>query len=309
MTISHLTIGTRGSQMALMQANLVAERLKARYPGLAIDIEVITTKGDTDDSPIPLDTVGKAWFTSEIEQALLNGRVDFAVHSLKDLPPEVPAELAVSSVLVRSDPRDALVTRTATRLGELTKGAVIGTDSLRRKAQLLQQRPDLVVQSIRGNANTRLQKLQDGGYDALVVAAAGMERIGRARDITEYFAPDVFVPAIGQGALAVEARKDNPELWTMLHALQDPPTQAAVDAEQAFARVIGGSCKLPLGCYVYFKADTVHIHGMAGNMEGTVVVTKTVSGPANKAIELAQRLAAELAKEPFVAQYDHDAAR
>ena len=298
----HLTVGTRGSQMALVQTDLVVEPLKAKHPGLAVTVKVITTKGDIDHSVIPVDTVGKAWFTKEIEQALLDGHVDLAVHSLKEMPPNTPPGLVVSPVLARDDPRDALIGKTGQSLADLPRGAIVGTDSLRRKAMLLAQRPDLIVRSVRGNANTRLQKLASGDYDALVLAAAGLRRIERADDITEYFDPTVFIPAIGQGALAAEWSTDRPEVTSLMEALEDPPTCAAVAAEQAFAQTIGGGCKLPVGCYVYLAADSVHIYGMVGSMDGSLSVTKASTGPADQAVGLARALATELAKEPFVMQ-------
>jgi hydroxymethylbilane synthase len=298
----HLSVGTRGSQMALVQTDLVVEPLKAHHPGLVVTVKVITTKGDIDHSVIPVDTVGKAWFTKEIEQALLDGQIDLAVHSLKDMPPNTPPGLVVSPVLARDDPRDALIAKNGQSLEDLPRGAIVGTDSLRRKAMLLAQRPDLTVRSVRGNANTRLQKLAVGDYDALVLAAAGLHRIERGDEITEYFDPTVFIPAIGQGALAAEWSIDRPEVTRLIEALEDPPTRAAVAAEQAFAQTIGGGCKLPLGCYAYFVADYVNVYGMVGSMDGSISVTKATTGPADQAVGLAQTLAAELAKEPFVMQ-------
>lgn len=181
-------------------------------------------------------------------------------------------------------------------------GAIVGTDSLRRKALLLAQRPDLTVRSIRGNANTRLQKLASGDYDALVLAAVGLHRIGRADAITEYFDFTKFIPAVGQGALAAEWSAHRPEITRLIETLEDPSTLSAVAAEHAFAHTIGGGCKLPLGCYVHFAADTAHIHGMVGSMDGRQAVVKSITGPAGQATELARELAAELAKEPFVMQ-------
>jgi hydroxymethylbilane synthase len=289
--------------MALMQANLIADQLTAKNPGLTVKLKIITTKGDTNDAPIPLDTIGKEWFTKEIEQALQNRSIDLAVHSLKDLAPETPEGLLVQPVLVRDDPRDALVSKIGVSLSALPKGATIGTDSLRRKALLLQHRPDVNVKSIRGNANTRLKKLEEESYDALVMAAAGLERIGKTDVITELFDPRTFTPAVGQGVLAAESREDRPEIVDMIKALQDAPTQAAVAAERAFASEIGGGCKLPIGCYVYFDGDTVHVNGMVGSMDGTRTTIKSVIGPAAESATLARQLAAQLVKEPFVAEY------
>lgn len=298
-----LRIGTRGSQMALVQTQQVADKLTGQNSELATELQIITTKGDSDNSPIPLDTVGKAWFTSEIEQALLRGEIDIAVHSLKDVPPETPAGLIVLPVLPRDDARDALVARDNLNLAELPRGAVIGTDSLRRKAQILRLRPDLVVKSVRGNANTRLEKLYGGDYDALILAAAGLRRIGKADVITELLQPDEFVPATGQGALAAEIRVEDSELLVMLRQLQDQTTLAGLTAEQSFTAIIGGGCKLPIGCYVQFDADTVQVYGMVGSIDATQCVIKTRSGPATEASALAKQLASELAEEPFVADF------
>lgn len=302
-TTQELTIGTRGSQMALVQAHLVADQLIARNLGLIVKIKIITTRGDTNYSPIPLGTIGKEWFTKEIEQALQERSIDLAVHSLKDLAPETPAGLIVLPVLARDDPRDALISKTKLSLADLPKGAIIGTDSLRRKALLLRLRPDVNVKSIRGNANTRLQKLEEEAYDALVMAAAGLQRIGRADAVAEFFAPDTFTPAIGQGVLAVEAREDRSEIIDMVRVLQDVSTEAAVVAERAFAKEIGGGCKLPVGCYVYFDEGNVHITGMVGSMDGMYTSIKSMTGPVDSAVTLAKQLAAQLANEPFVAEY------
>lgn len=304
---SYLKVGTRGSQMARAQTEIVLEQLQAQHPGLETEVEIITTRGDIDKSPIPLDTVGKDWFTKEIEQALLDKRIDCAVHSLKDLTPETPDGLIILPVLARNDPRDALIATAAKSLAELPQGAVVGTDSIRRKALLLQQRPDLIIKSLRGNADTRLAKLEAGEYDAIVLAAAGLERIGESRRITEYFDPTIFIPAVGQGTLAAECRSDDADTLRLLQTLQDPDTILAVAAEHAFSAVVGGGCKLPVGCYVHFDAGKAHIYGMVGSLDAKTVVTKSVSGPAGKALALAKQLAAELAKEPFIQQYEQAA--
>lgn len=300
--VQNIIIGTRGSKLALIQTNLVAAALKTKNPYLGIEIKTITTKGDKNMAPIPLDTIGKAWFTAEIERALQDGTIDLAVHSLKDLPPETPDGLAVAAVLERSDPRDVLVAKTAKRVGDLRQGAIIGTDSLRRKAALLRQRPDLIVKSLRGNVETRLKKLDEEDYDAIVLAAAGLQRLDKAGVVTEFLDPAVFVPAIGQGVLAVEARDDDTDLWNLLKDLQYSPTLAAVAAEQAFSRIIGGGCKLPISCYVQFKADEVYIAAMVGSDDAQQTTIKTVSGSGAEAVTLAEELARTLLTEPFMAQ-------
>lgn len=300
---TQLTAGTRASQMALFQTNEVIKSLTDHHPELSIVQKHISTKGDIDQTPIPLDTVGKAWFTKEIEQELLDQKIDFAVHSLKDVPPELPPGLIVLPILKRDDPRDGLVAKESATLSTLRKGAIVGTDSLRRKALLLKVRPDLNVQSIRGNANTRLQKLESGEYDALVMAVAGLERIDREDMIVEYFDPTTFVPSIGQGALAVEVRSERQDLVSLFKKLQDESTRVATSAEQAFAQVIGGGCKLPVACYVRIDEDTAHVYGMVGSVDAKQCVIKSLQGSATGAAELAQQLAHDLAREPFVADY------
>ncbi|MDB5178268.1 MAG: hemC [Patescibacteria group bacterium] len=297
----HLTIGTRGSKLALIQTELVAHALRTQNPSLQIETKIITTKGDQNMAPIPLDTIGKAWFTAEIEAALQNGEIDLAIHSLKDLPPETPINLTTAAVLQRDDPRDVLVTKHKERLSTLPHGAIIGTDSLRRKTSLLQQRPDLNVKSIRGNVETRLRKLYSEDYHAIVLAAAGLKRLDRLDVVAEFLDSSVFVPAIGQGVLAAEARSDNSELWNMLHSIQDQPTLKATAAEQAFSRIIGGGCKLPISCYVRFEKGTAYIHGMVGSNDTSQCVVKSVSGPEMEAVPLAEKLARTLLKEPFMA--------
>ena len=300
MAISKLRIGTRGSQLALIQTEMVAAALKARNPGLSCEIKIIITKGDKDLAPIPLDTIGKAWFTKEIEQAILSDEVDLAVHSLKDLPPERPKGLRYAPVLEREDPRDVLVTKTKAKLADLLPNAVIGTDSLRRKAELLHRRPDLIVKSVRGNVETRLSKLKTGDYDGLMLASAGLSRLGLLDQVTEFLDPSEYVPAIGQGVLAVEARQNDVELWDLIRFIQDKLTVLVVKAEQAFSQVIGGGCKLPIGCYVRLEAGKAFIHGMVGSMDAMEVVVKSVSGSEADAVMLAKKLAKDLLKEPFM---------
>lgn len=298
-----ITIGTRGSKLALTQTQLVAATLKEKYPGLMIETKIITTKGDVNQTPIPLDTIGKAWFTEEIEQALLDREIDLAVHSLKDLPPEMPNGLLIMPILERADPRDVLITRSNgsakfINLQALPKRSVVGTDSLRRKAQLLNMRPDLVVNSIRGNVDTRLRKLETENYDAIVIAAAGLERLGLIDRVTEFFDATKFIPAIGQGVLAAEIRKGEPEILGMLHSITHKPTSQGAAAEQAFSRVIGGGCKLPIGCYARIERDRdgkdkISLFAMVADEDGDHVVRRSAIGPLEAAIEVAEKLARE----------------
>jgi hydroxymethylbilane synthase len=292
--LKYLTIGTRGSRLAVIQAELVADALRRLSPGLVIELKTIVTTGDKNTAPIPLDTVGKAWFTAEIEQALAAGDIDLAVHSLKDVPPEVPPGLMHLPVLERADPRDVLISTSEKKLGELPAGAVIGTDSLRRQALVLHSRPDLKVESVRGNVETRLHKLAGGDYDAVILAAAGLDRLDRAHEITEFLDPTQFIPAIGQGVLAAEVKISNTQLTALLKQLQHAPTLAAVAAEQAFARVVGGGCKLPVGCYARPNGDEIKLYGVVGESDGTTADIAESHGPARDGAKLAEALARRL---------------
>ena len=287
-----ITIGTRGSTLAIMQTNLVVTALRAIEPSLDIHIKKILTKGDTNQSPIPLDTIGKAWFTAEIEESLLKSEIDLAIHSLKDLPPDNPIELAVLPVMERADPSDVLVSKKNISFKTLTRGAIIGTDSSRRAAQLIESRPDILVKSIRGNIDTRLRKLREEEYDGIVIAAAGLLRLGLQSEITETFDPCTFIPAPGQGILAAEIRTNNNEMRRLLERIVHTPTDLAASAERAFSRAVGGGCKLPVGCFAKIRDNNIELFGMAEH-NGTIV-RDSITGESSKAVSLAQKLAQKL---------------
>lgn len=293
-----LTIGTRGSALAMIQTQLVIDALTHAHPGIICETRQITTKGDTNHAPIPNSVVGKTWFTAEIERALVSGEINLAVHSLKDLPLELPPRARAIPVLPRDDPRDALISKSGASLSELPLGAIIGTDSIRRKALLLHARPDLIVRSIRGNVPMRLQKMDDEGYDAVVLAAAGLARLGMLQRATEIFEPTVFVPAVGQGTLALEACTEHSDIWELIAPLAVPQTTQATDIEYAFARAIGGGCKVPIGCYARIDTDTVHISAMAGAFDPLKVTILHVTCPLNEGIVQAKELARELLQDP-----------
>ena len=290
----HLVIGTRGSQLALIQTELVAAALRQLDPDMHIQTKIITTKGDTNQMPIPLDTVGKAWFTAEIAQALRTKDIDMATHSLKDLPPDPGVELISLPVLKRADPRDVLVSKTGVVLSKLESGSVIGTDSLRRKAALLLARPDLRVKSIRGNVQTRLRKLHEQDYDGVVLAAAGLKRLGQQDIITEFLDPARFVPAGGQGVLAAQVRRSDHDLRDLLIQIQDTQTLVAVEAELAFSRVVGGGCKLPVACYARVTGETVDIFAMLGDSTGHKAELASSRGDITLATTIAEQLAVKL---------------
>jgi hydroxymethylbilane synthase len=286
-----IVLGTRGSKLALIQTALVADALKKAAPELEIETKIITTKGDVNSSPIPLDTVGKAWFTGEIEQELMSKTIDIAVHSLKDVPPDTEAGSIVLPVLQRADPRDVLVSKENLAFEKLRQGAIVGTDSSRRKAQLLAKRPDLCVISIRGNVDTRLRKLREENYDAIVIAAAGLARLSLSDVVTEYFDIQTFVPAPGQGVLAAQVRADDAEILALLKSVQDPATVAAVEAERAFVEEIGSGCKSPVGAYAKVTGDSLELFGMVADEDGSHVRFAADRGTRADAGTIGKRLA------------------
>ncbi len=249
-----LTIASRGSQLALWQAHWVRARLAEL--GRESRIEIIKTTGDK-ITDVPLAKVGsKGLFTKEIEEALLDGRADLAVHSLKDLPTELPAGLVLAAIPEREDPRDAILGRT---LNDLAAGARVGTSSLRRAAQLRRLRPDLIIESVRGNLDTRVRKLEEGQYDAIVLAAAGLKRLGWGGKIAEILPADVMCPAVGQGALAIETTAARREICL---ALDHAATRAAVTAERGVLAALGGGCQVPIGAHATVTSETMHLLGV-----------------------------------------------
>jgi hydroxymethylbilane synthase len=267
-----LTIASRGSQLALWQAQWVSGRLTGL--GHECRIEIIKTTGDK-ITDVPLAQVGgKGLFTKEIEEALLDGRADLAVHSLKDLPTELPAGLAIAAVPEREDPHDAVV---GCKLVDLPAGATVGTSSLRRAAQLRRLRPDLTIESIRGNLDTRLRKLDEGRYRAIVLAAAGLKRLGWAARIAEILPAETMCPAIGQGALAVETRAGG-AAWDACVALDHAATHSAVAAERAFLRALGGGCQVPIGAAATIHGVQLHLVGLVIAPDGSAVVRGELEG-------------------------------
>jgi hydroxymethylbilane synthase len=283
-----LVIASRGSQLALWQANWVRDRLAAL--GRESCIEIIKTTGDK-ITDVPLARVGtKGLFTKEIEEALLEGRADLAVHSMKDLPTDLPAGLALGAVPPREDARDAIVGK---KLAELAAGAKVGTSSLRRAAQLRALRPDLVVESIRGNLDTRLRKLDEGRYDAIVLAAAGLKRLGWGERIAEILEPEVMCPAVGQGALAIETRAAG-EGFDAVSALDHAPARAAVTAERAVLGALGGGCQVPIGAYASVEGGRLRMRGVVASPDGSETVRAHADGPAAEAERIGRQLGADL---------------
>jgi hydroxymethylbilane synthase len=266
-----LRIGTRKSPLALWQARHVAALLRSREPGLEVELVQVVTKGDKIlDSPLA-KVGGKGLFVKEIEEQLLAGTVDLAVHSLKDMPADLPKGLVLAAVPVREDPRDALVTSKHRHLDDLPQGARVGTSSLRRACQLKHWRKDVEIVSIRGNVQTRLRKIE-GELDAGVLAAAGLKRLDLASRIAELIAPERILPAVGQGVLALEAREGDPRVLPRLAALEDAPTRVAVTAERAFLQRLGGGCQVPIAAYATVDGDAIDFRGMVGHPDGSRVV-------------------------------------
>ena len=287
-----VTIGSRGSQLALWQARWVESQLQQL--GAECRIEIIKTTGDKIQD-VPLAKVGtKGLFTKEIEEALLAKTIDVAVHSLKDMPTDLPAGLILKAIPEREDVRDALIGR---RLADLPPAAKVGTSSLRRAAQLRAARPDLTIENIRGNLDTRLRKLDEGQYDAIVLAAAGLRRLGWADRITEFLSVDTICPAVGQGALAVETRDDDSEGTRLVQQLDHLASRQAVTAERAVLRAMGGGCQVPIGAYAQIDGVNLHLRAIVISPDGSRAVTGRRDGFASEAEKLGADLAAQLLSE------------
>ncbi len=299
-----LRIATRKSQLALAQSRWVKAQLESLEPGLTVELREYVTRGDQVQN-VPLAQVGgKGLFTKEIEDALLAGEADIAVHSLKDLPAELPPGLTLGAVPRREDPRDALVlprgaasTSPDTPLDSLPEGARIGSSSFRRSAQIRSVRPDLRVESVRGNVDTRLRKLDEGQYDSLVLAAAGLRRLGLESRISAALPVELSTPAPGQGALGLESRAEDKTVLELLARVQDPDTRAAVAAERAVMDALGGGCSIPLGAFARVEGDCLRLFGMIASAEGDRLIRATLAGPASEAEALGLRVADQLREQ------------
>ncbi len=289
-----LTIGTRGSALALWQAERVAAELKRLKPEIEIAIEKIRTKGDIIHDVALAKIGGKGLFVKEIENALLEGKIDLAVHSLKDLPTVLPQGLTIGAVLAREDARDALVSRLNLPLAHLPEGARLGTSSLRRTAQLRAYRPDFRIVNLRGNVDTRLRKAMSEDYEAVVLAAAGLRRLGHADRITEILPPEVIMPAVGQGALAVEVRADDQATRSLVALLNDSQAQMATRAERSFLQRLGGGCQVPIAAYGLIEDRALTLRGLVASVDGSQVVRGQKTGPPDQAEEVGEALAEEL---------------
>lgn len=287
-------IATRKSQLALWQANYVADKLLSAHPGLHIELIKLTTQGDKIlDAPLA-KVGGKGLFVKELEQGLLAGEADIAVHSMKDVPVELPDGLHLPVICPREDPRDAFVSSRHISFAALPKGAKVGTSSLRRQCQLRAQRPDLEFIDLRGNVNTRLRKLDDGEFDAIILAAAGLIRLGFADRIREYLAPEISLPAIGQGAVGIECRRDDPRINALIAHLHDNTTAQRVFAERAMNRRLQGGCQVPIAGYAEIDHGVLLLRGLVGAVDGSTILRGEIAGSPANAEELGVVLANDL---------------
>jgi hydroxymethylbilane synthase len=296
-----IVIGTRGSQLALWQANWVRCALTERFPDVRVELLVIKTTGDKILDVALAKVGGKGLFVKEIEEALLAGRIDMAVHSMKDMPADIPEGLWIGAVPERENPLDVLITRRGERLAALPAGARVGTSSLRRGAQLRARRPDLRIRTLRGNLDTRLRKLAADNLDAIVLAAAGVHRLGLAERVSEYLPAEVMLPAVGQGALCIEVRREDPLTAPLAAALDDPATRTVVTGERAFLKRLEGGCQVPIAAHGTLAGAVFSLTGLVAEVDGRTLIRETRSGsatvPETVGIQLAEHLLALGAKE------------
>ena len=291
---NRIVIGTRSSKLALWQADYVADSLRREYPELQVEKKLMTTKGDR-ILDAPLAKIGGKWlFTKELETAMLDGEIDIAVHSLKDMPTEVPEGLVISAITKRLDAGDALVSGKFRSLEELPAGAKVGTSSLRRKAQLLHARPDLNIQDLRGNVNTRLRKLEEEHFDAIVLAVAGLKRLGFADRITEVLPKELLLPAVGQGALAIETRADDAEVRRIIAFLNDEDTVNCARAERAFLARVEGGCQVPVGVHATAEGDALAVEAVIASLDGKRLYRDVRKGSCEEAETIGTALAERL---------------
>ncbi|HZV62952.1 MAG TPA: hydroxymethylbilane synthase [Methylophilaceae bacterium] len=304
-----LVIASRESALAMWQARHIQQRLQSLYPGMQVEILGMTTTGDQIlDSPLS-NIGGKGLFVKELEQALADGRADLAVHSMKDVPMNLPDGFSLAAIGEREDPRDAFVSNNFSGLEDLPSGSVVGTSSLRRQSQLKARFPHLEVASLRGNVHTRLRKLDEGQYSAIILAAAGLKRLGLEDRITSLISTGHSIPAVGQGALGIEINAAREDLLKVLAPLAHPETATCVIAERALSRALAGSCQVPIGAFAEMHGQEIHMVGFVSSIDGTQMVRDEVRGPATQpeslGLALADRLIA-LGAQPILAALSHD---
>ncbi len=295
-----IIVGTRKSNLAITQTEWVIEQLKKAGVKNEFEVKKISTKGDKIIDVMLSKVGGKGLFVKEIEQAMYDKEIDFAVHSMKDMPAELPEGLVISSIPVREDHRDAFISKDNIPLKDLPAGSIVGTSSLRRSSQILAKRPDLEIKWIRGNVETRLRKMREEDYDAIILAVSGLKRVGLSEElITEYLDPEVVIPAVGQGALAIECREDDDELHDILARINDVHTEKTITAERAFLNRIEGGCQIPIGGYAYLESDDIILSAMVGSPDGQTILQEVVRGndPVQVGEQAAQKLLDQGAKD------------
>lgn len=290
-THSTLRIATRKSPLALWQANAVKTALIALYPQLHVDIIGLLTEGDRRLNASLANIGGKGLFVKELELAILEHRADIAVHSIKDMPVQSTDHLKLAAVCQREDPRDVLVSKRYTQLEQLPAGAIIGTSSSRRSCLLRSLRPDLHIKPLRGNVGTRLQKLDAGDYDAIILAAAGLHRLNESQRISCYLSPEIWIPAVGQGAIGIECHSDNDVIQQQLLPLNHSVSRQCIDAERAFNRALGGSCQLPIAAYAIHRDNQLHIRGFVAHPQTDAMVKAELTGSPDQPVDLGIALA------------------
>ena len=296
MKAHNIVIGSRGSQLALWQANWVKSELEHLHDNADIDIRIIATSGDNIQD-VPLAKIGgKGLFVKEIEEALLANEIDLAVHSMKDVPMELPTELGISVITKRENPLDALISKNGEKLADLPQGATIGTSSLRRSSQLLKYRDDFKIHPLRGNVDTRLRKVEEGKYDAILLASAGLNRLGWANRITEEISHDILLPAMGQGALGIETRLDDTKIYDLISTLNHEQTHYAVSAERSLVGRLDGGCQVPIGAYARVEKGLITLKGLVASLDGKIIYKLENVGPVDDAINIGQELGAQLLK-------------
>lgn len=287
-----IKVVSRDSALAMWQTNFVVDSLRKVTDQYEFEIVSLKTKGDK-VLDISLAKIGdKGLFTKELEDGLLSGEMDFAVHSLKDIPTVLPEGLQLSAMLTRHNPADVLISEKYDSFDALPQGAKVGTSSLRRKAQLLNKRPDLNIQDLRGNVNTRMRKLKEENFDGIILAAAGVERMEWKESITEELAYDLCLPAVSQGVIAVETRSDDPEIIALVQLIHDKESEICVNAERALLRALEGGCQIPIAGHAHIEGDTVVLDGLVGSIDGKTIIRDQMRGP----IELAEEIGKQLAK-------------
>ena len=296
MKARNIVIGSRGSQLALWQANWVKSELERLHDNADIDIRIIATSGDNIQD-VPLAKIGgKGLFVKEIEEALLANEIDLAVHSMKDVPIDLPTELGISVITKRENPLDVLISKNGEKLADLPQGATIGTSSLRRSSQLLKYRDDFKIHPLRGNVDTRLRKVEEGKYDAILLASAGLNRLGWANRITEEISHDILLPAMGQGALGIDTRRDDTMIYDFISTLNHEQTHYAVSAERSLVGRLDGGCQVPIGAYARVEKGLITLKGLVASLDGEIIYKLENVGPVDDAINIGQELGAQLLK-------------